>query len=81
MRQALFSRAFDNDDLMPKMKTPVLITQGANDAIVKPSIVEQHKRSMPHAEIHMMANTGHAPFWEDAPSYNQRLRDFCESLS
>lgn len=81
VRQALFSRAFDNDDLMPKMKTPVLITQGANDAIVKPSIVEQHKRSMPHAELHMMANTGHAPFWEDAPSYNQRLRDFCESLS
>ena len=81
VRQALFSRAFDNDDLMPKMRTPVLITQGANDAIVKPSIVDQHKESIPHAQIHMMANTGHAPFWEDAPSYNQRLREFCESLS
>jgi len=81
VRQALFSRAFDNDDLMPKMKKPVLITQGEKDAIVKPSIVGQHKRSMPHAEIHMMENTGHAPFWEDAPTYNQRLRDFCAKLS
>ena len=80
VRQALFSRAFDNDDLMPKMRKPVLITQGANDSIVKPSIVEQHKRSMPHAQVHMMANTGHAPFWEDAPTYNRRLREFCESL-
>lgn len=81
VRQALFSRAFDNDDIMPKIRTPVLITHGANDAIVKPSIVDQHKGSMPHAQIHMMANTGHAPFWEDAPTYNQRLREFCESLA
>lgn len=81
VRQALFSRAFDNDDLMPTMRTPVLITHGVNDAIVYPSIVDQHKGSMPHAQIHMMAKTGHAPFWEDAANYNHRLRQFCESLS
>jgi pimeloyl-ACP methyl ester carboxylesterase len=80
VRQALFSRAFDNDDLMPAMRKPVLITHGTDDAIVYPSIVDQHKGSMPNAEIHMMANTGHAPFWEDAPAYNQRLREFCEGL-
>ena len=81
VRQALFSRAFDNDDLMSTMKSPVLITHGADDAIVTPSIVNQHKRSMPHAEIHIMSNTGHAPFYEDAPAYNQRLREFCEAIS
>jgi len=80
VRQALFSRAFDNDDLMPKIRKPVLITHGTDDAIVKPSIVDQHKANIPHAEVHMMPNTGHAPFWEDAPAYNERLRDFCKSL-
>ena len=80
VRQALFSRAFDNDDLMPKIRKPVLITHGADDAIVKPSIVDQHKASIPHAEVHMMPNTGHAPFWEDAPTYNERLKEFCENL-
>jgi pimeloyl-ACP methyl ester carboxylesterase len=80
VRQALFSRAFDNDDLMPKIKKPVLVTHGDKDPIVTPSIVDQHKSSMPHAEIHMMANTGHAPFYEDAPAYNQRLREFCEAI-
>jgi non-heme chloroperoxidase len=35
-RQALFSRSFDNDDLLPILRKPVLIMHGAQDAIVKP---------------------------------------------
>src|SRR6266571_8730282 len=80
VRQALFSRSFDNDDLLPKIRKPVLITHGADDAIVKPAVVDQHKASMAHAKIHVMANAGHAPFWDDAASFNRRLRAFSESL-
>jgi non-heme chloroperoxidase len=80
VRQALFSRSFDNDDLLPEIRKPVLITHGAEDAIVKPAIVEQHKARMAHAQIHVMANAGHAPFWDDAASFNRRLRAFSESL-
>ncbi len=80
VRQALFSRSFDNDDLLPKLRKPVLITHGAGDAIVKPSAVDQHKAGVAHAQIHMMANAGHASFWDDAPAFNGRLRAFCESL-
>ena len=80
VRQALFSRSFDNDDLLPKIRKPVLITHGAEDAIVKPAAVDQHKAGMAHAQIHMMANAGHAPFWDDATAFNSRLRVFSESL-
>ena len=80
VRQALFSRSFDNDDLLPKIRKPVLITQGAADAIVKPAAVDQHKAAMPHAQVHLMAKTGHAAFWDDAAGFNERLRAFCESL-
>jgi len=80
VRQALFSRSFDNDDLLPKIRKPVLITHGADDAIVKPAVVDQHKASMAHAQMHVMANAGHAPFWDDAASFNRRLRAFSESL-
>ena len=80
VRQALFSRSFDNDDLLPKIRKPVLITHGADDAIVKPSAVDNHKAGMAHAQIHVMANTGHAPFWDDAPGFNRRLLAFAESL-
>jgi non-heme chloroperoxidase len=80
VRQALLSRSFDNDDLLPKIRKPVLITHGADDAVVKPAAVDQHKAGLAHAQVHMMANAGHAPFWDDAASFNQRLRAFSESL-
>ena len=80
VRQALLSRSFDNDDLLPRIRKPVLITHGADDAIVKPAVVDQHKASMAHAQIHVMAKAGHAPFWDDAASFNRRLRAFSESL-
>jgi pimeloyl-ACP methyl ester carboxylesterase len=80
VRQALFSRSFDNDDLLPKIRKPVLITHGADDKIVKPAAADQHKAGLAHAQIQMMANAGHAPFWDDAATFNQGLRAFCESL-
>jgi len=80
VRQALLSRSFDNDDLLPTIRKPVLITHGAADAIVKPAAVDQHKTAMPHAQVQLMANTGHAAFWDDAAGFNERLHSFCESL-
>jgi pimeloyl-ACP methyl ester carboxylesterase len=80
VRQALFSRSFDNDDLLPKLRKPVLLTHGARDAIVSPAAVDQHKAGIAHAQVRVMANAGHAPFWEDAPTFNQQLRTFCEAL-
>jgi non-heme chloroperoxidase len=80
VRQALLSRSFDNDDLLPKLRKPVLITHGAVDAAVKPAAVDQHKAGIAHAQIEMMGGAGHAPFWDDAATFNQRLRAFAESL-
>jgi non-heme chloroperoxidase len=80
VRQGLFSRSFDNDDLLPKIRKPVLITHGALDAIVKRAAVEQHKAAMPHAQVQIMPNAGHGAFWDDAPGFNERLRAFADSL-
>jgi pimeloyl-ACP methyl ester carboxylesterase len=80
VRQGLFSRCFDNDDLLPKIRKPVLITHGAVDAIVKPAAIDQHKTAVPHAQVQLMANSGHAAFWEDVAAFNERLHAFCESL-
>jgi len=80
VRQALFSRSFDNDDLLPKIRTPVLITHGADDAIVRSAAVDQHKAGIAGAQIQMMANAGHACFWDDAATFNRGLRAFAEGL-
>ena len=80
VRQALLSRSINNDDILPAIRKPVLITQGAQDAIVKPSVVDQHKASIAHAEIQMMQNVGHAAFWDDAAGFNRRQREFAARL-
>ena len=80
VRQALFSRSLDNDDLLPKIRKPVLITHGTDDAVVKPSAVDRHKSGLPHAHVQMIPNAGHASFWDDATAFNQRLQAFAASV-
>jgi pimeloyl-ACP methyl ester carboxylesterase len=81
VRQALFSRAFDNDDLLPTLRRPLLITHGAEDSIVSTDVVEQHRALVRHAQVDIMPGAGHAPFWDDATRFNQRLSKFCEEVS
>ncbi|MGH7696757.1 MAG: alpha/beta fold hydrolase [Gemmatimonadaceae bacterium] len=81
VRQALLSRAIDNDDLLPTIEKPVLITHGADDAIVKREAVAQHRAGMSHAEVHIVAGAGHAPFWDDAAAFNERLAVFCDDVT
>jgi pimeloyl-ACP methyl ester carboxylesterase len=80
VRQELLWRSLNNDDLLPKIHKPVLITQGAADGKVKRSAVDQHKAAIPHAQIQLMAKAGHAAFWDDATEFNERLHTFCETL-
>jgi non-heme chloroperoxidase len=81
VRQALFSRSIDNDDLLPTISKPVLITHAIDDAIVKAAAVAQHWAAIPHAQHELVADTGHACFWEGAASFNRRLRAFAGSSS
>jgi non-heme chloroperoxidase len=76
----LFSRSVDNDDLLPTIRKPTLITHGAEDAVVYPAVVDMHKAGIAHADIRVMANAGHTPFWDDSTTFNQQLRTFCRNL-
>jgi pimeloyl-ACP methyl ester carboxylesterase len=81
VRQALLMRAVDNDDLLPTIVKPVLITHGALDAVVRQEVVVQHRSSLPHAQVDIMPNAGHAAFWDDAARFNRRLGAFCEDVA
>jgi len=80
VRQAMFSRTLDNDDLLPTIRKPLLLTHGAADAIVKVEVVEQVRQLVPHAEVQIMPNAGHAPFRDDASSFNRRLSAFADEV-
>jgi pimeloyl-ACP methyl ester carboxylesterase len=80
VRQGLLSRSLDNDDLLPQVGKPVLITHGADDAIVKITVIDEQMSRIPNAVIRIMENVGHICFWDDAAIYNQQLKQFAESL-
>ena len=81
VRQALFSRAFDNDDLLQTIRKPVLITHGADDAIVRRTVVEQLHSVLHDADVDIMSGAGHAPFWDDPESFNRRLTAFASEVA
>jgi pimeloyl-ACP methyl ester carboxylesterase len=81
VRQALLTRVVDNDDLLPTIAKPVLITHGARDAVVRPEVVAQHRALLSHAQVDIMPGAGHAPFRDDAERFNQRLGAFREEVA
>ena len=76
VRQSLFARAFDNNDVLRSIRKPVLITHSHAETIVKPAAAEQHLIAIPHAQAHWTRDAGHAPFWDEAAAFNQRLAEF-----
>ena len=80
VRQSLLSRSFDNDDLLPKLRKPVLVTQGVHDAVVKSAVIERQMVRIASARIRMLPKVGHACFWDDAAAYNRCLAEFAETL-
>jgi pimeloyl-ACP methyl ester carboxylesterase len=80
VRQALFARTITNDDLLPVIRKPLLITHGASDAVVKLGVVDQLRQLVPQAQVQIMPNAGHAPFRDDAPSFNRRLSAFADEI-
>ena len=78
VRQGLFSRSIDNDDLLLRLRKPVLVTHGTTDAIVDPAVVDRQMSWIAHAQIFMMVNAGHACNWDQSAAFNQRLREFVE---
>jgi len=81
VRRALFSRAVENDDLLPTITVPVLITHGALDRAVKPAAVERYRALLPNAQVDVVPGAGHAPFRDDAASFNRRLAAFRDSTA
>ena len=77
VRKALLSRSVDNDDLLATLRKPVLVVHGDEDAVVRSTVVEQHKAGVGHAEVRVMSHAGHAPFWEEPEYFNACLRRFC----
>jgi pimeloyl-ACP methyl ester carboxylesterase len=81
IRQALFARAFDNDDVLATLRKPLLVTHGVADRVVRHGVVDEIAAVAPHAQRDIVAYAGHAPFWDNAAAFNKRLGAFCDEVS
>ncbi|MEX0749875.1 MAG: alpha/beta hydrolase, partial [Dehalococcoidia bacterium] len=81
VRLGLLSRTIDNDDLLPKLRVPVVISHGERDRIVHAQVARDHAALIPNAELSMYADAGHAVFLDDAGRFNRELARFVDASS
>jgi len=62
---------------LPGIRQPVLIVHGEHDAVVPPGAAEHLQRTLPHAELEIIAGAGHAPFIAQPHAVAQRIATFC----
>lgn len=78
-RQALASRELDGDAVMASVGCPVLVTQGADDAIVLPSMSEAISAQIPHSTLSLYDGVGHTTYGEASDRFDKELATFVRS--
>ena len=66
-------------EAMRKVRVPVRITHGRDDAVVLPHTVDKLVAEIPHATVSWFEGCGHSPFAEDAPRFNKEALAFIEA--
>ena len=49
---------------------------GDSDLNTPPSLLRMQAQHMPHAEVHIVPEAGHSPYWEQPVIFNQILLAF-----
>ncbi|MFW6193604.1 MAG: alpha/beta fold hydrolase [Gemmatimonadota bacterium] len=76
VRQAMFSRSFDNADVFGQVSVPALVVQGEADRIVRPRAADLLADLVPGTRELRFDDTGHAPFLEDPERFDAALAGF-----
>jgi pimeloyl-ACP methyl ester carboxylesterase len=70
---ALISRQINSDDVLRRLRFPVLVTHGRQDQIIESSMAEHVLQVCPTATASWYDGVGHMPFVEDAERFNREL--------
>jgi len=58
------------------IRQPTLLVTGESDLYTPPALLRMQASHMPHAEVAMIAESGHSPYWEQPTAFNRLLLDF-----
>ena len=70
----------DTSPFLEKITAPVAIFTGADDVVVKPDAAAALKAGLPQARHWLLADVGHAPYCEDAASFNASIEAFLDKV-
>ncbi|WP_157666711.1 alpha/beta fold hydrolase [Bordetella genomosp. 13] len=73
VRRFMGGRPADYDDVLRKVRVPVLITHGRLDQISAVAMSEYTASLIPHARLSIYEGVGHSPFYEDPARFNAEL--------
>jgi pimeloyl-ACP methyl ester carboxylesterase len=71
----------DTSPFLNKITAPVAIFTGGDDVVVKPDAAAALKAGLPQAHHWLLADVGHAPYCEDAASFNAAIDAFLDKVS
>jgi len=61
---------------LESIKHPALLMTGDSDLYTPPSLLRMQAQHMPHAEVHIVPEAGHSPYWEQPLIFNKLLLAF-----
>jgi pimeloyl-ACP methyl ester carboxylesterase len=64
---------------LESIKHPTLLATGDSDLYTPPSLLRMQAQHMPHAEVHVVPEAGHSPYWEQPAIFNEILLEFLAS--
>lgn len=66
---------------LKNIEVPVLLAWGKDDKITPPFVAEEFRQLLPHAELKLIDQCGHAAMMEQAEAFNLILDEFLNRLS
>jgi non-heme chloroperoxidase len=81
IRQGLFGRVLENDDVLARITVPTLVVHGADDPIVRPTAARHTAATVPGARLLLYEGARHAPHRDAADRFNRDLAGFTRAAA
>ena len=74
-------QCLDTTNYLPDIIAPILILSASEDIVVKPAALAALIADLPEARHVVMQGVGHAPYCEDADTFNDLIEQFIQCHS
>ncbi len=67
--------------LLETIRHPTLLLTGDSDLYTPPALLRMQAQHMPHAQVHILPEAGHSPYWEQPTAFNDILMAFLKNIT